>query len=436
MNEPILLPALQGQFGNWVYYSAIMPLSEVRQRIGFARELHNNRRLGELIQRQLQDSGSGRKNRANDIADYLKKNEHRFFNAIVVGIYGGEPIWHPFKIKPRTELGEANVDHLSEQERIGFLELRGTERLFALDGQHRVAGIKKAIANGSDMGGDIQTVLFVPHSNTEEGIQRTRRLFVDLNKKAVPVGTKDIIILDEVDLSAIIARRLVDEHEWFSRGQVDIDRFNATIPKNSKALFSIATLYSVIKRLLPKALAVSKEERKELNQASSIRLPENRIEYYYQRASIYFEGLADSNSQLKKYFELGPESGIALEERSEDVRNVLFRPVGQMVFANAIAGLAEKHDLGYALEVARLFPTDMAKPPFAFVIWDPNLKKMISSGTSLATRLLKFMCSLEPATERLVDSYRLVRRDETVQLPSKFNLGNAVKQSGLPLPPD
>ncbi len=423
MMGPILLPALQGQFGAWVYYSAIMPLSEVKDRIGFARELHRNERLSELIQRQLQDSGSGKWNRASAIAQYLRANDGRFFNAIVVGIYGGEPVWHPFDISARPEFDRVNIDYLAEQERVGFLELRGTERLFALDGQHRVAGIKRAWANGGAAGGDILTVLFVPHSNTEEGIQRTRRLFVDLNKRAVPVGTKDIIILDEVDLPAILTRRLVDEHDWFSRGQVDIERFTATIPRNSDALFSIATLYNVIKRVLPSALASSAEEKNEIKDAFSIRLPEVRIDHYYGRALAYFRGLADANPQLRQYMEEGPESGIAVVARNPDVRNVLFRPVGQVSFATAIAGLAARDGLEAALQAAQSFPTDMAQSPFVHIIWEPTQQKMISSGSGLATRLLKYMCGLEPATDRLRNSYRTALRNDTAQLPNRLDIG-------------
>ena len=422
MIEPILLPALQGHFGDWIYYSAIMPLSEVKERIGFASELHRNERLGDLIQRQLQDSGTGRTNRANEIALYLQANDGRFFNAIVVGIYGGEPVWHPFDIKARPEFDRADIDYLVEQERVGFLELRGTERLFALDGQHRVAGIKRALTNGENASGDILTVLFVPHSNTEVGIQRTRRLFVDLNKRAVPVGTKDIIILDEVDLPAILARRFVDEHDWFSRGQVDIDRFTSTIPRNSNALFSIATLYRVIKRVLPNALASSQDERKELKAASAIRLSEDRIDHYYQRASVYFEGLANANRQLGKYLQNGPESGIAIIARDVDVRNVLFRPAGQIAFAIAIADLAARGGLELALKTARAFPTDMADPPYANVIWDPVQAKMISSGSSLAARLLKYMSGLEPRTNSLIISYRKALRDDSARLPNRLDL--------------
>lgn len=420
VNEPILLPALQGYFGDWTYYTAIMPLTEVKERVGFAHQLHKNKHLSELIQRQLQDSGSGKKNRANEIAKYLHDNESRFFNAIVVGIYGGEPTWHPFDVKARPDHEVENIGHLAEQERVGFLELQGTEHLFALDGQHRVAGIKRALETEQGFAGDILTVLFVPHRNNEVGVQRTRRLFVDLNKRAVPVGTKDIIILDEVDLPAILARRFVDEHNWFSNGQVDIERFTASIPRNSNALFSIATLYDVLKRLLPKALAANKEDREELKSTTNQRLPEDRIQYYYDRAGSYFEGLAAANRQLREYFEEGPQSGIAIQARDPEVRNVLFRPVGQVAFANTIGGLAERDGLERAVDAARSIPVDMNETPYSHVIWDPDQGKMISGGASLAVRLLKYMCGLEAPTEKLRTAYRAAVGDEAARLPNRI----------------
>ena len=261
MSSPILLPALQGRFGDWTYYAAIMPVSEVDARVRFARELHPNESLGDRIQRDLQDSGPAGRNRAVAIADYLRNNDRRFFNSIVVGTYGGEPVWHPFKVVPRSLHDETIDIQLSQQERVGFLELQGTENLFALDGQHRVAGIRKALEAAVEISDDILTVLFVPHLNDAAGVARTRRLFVDLNKRAVPVARKDIIILDEVDLAAILARRLVDDHPWFSKGQIDVDRFNNTIPQMGRALCSIGTLYDVIRRILPRALARTKAEK-------------------------------------------------------------------------------------------------------------------------------------------------------------------------------
>ena len=423
MTKPILLPALQAQFGDWVYYAAIMPLSEIKDRIGFAHLLHRNRNLGELIQRQLQDSGSGKRNRQDAIANYLKENDSRFFNAIVVGTYGGEPVWHPFGITARPDFNMENIGYLAEQERVGFLELTGSERLFALDGQHRVSGIKRALENDGEAATDILTVLFVPHSNTDEGLQRTRSLFIDLNKRAVPVGLKDIIILDEVDLPAILARRLVDDHKWFSRGQVDIQRFTPTIPPDSDALFSIATLYGIIKRLLSTAFAATSEERRELREAVNMRLAEERIDYYYDRAVQYFSGLADLNIRLKEYLDAGPASGIASMARDPEVRDVLFRPVGQMAFANAIAAIAKAKCMQSALDTACMFPMDMATPPYARVIWDIERKRMIASGAPLAGRLLRYMCRLEPANPKLLLSYRLAVGDNSANLPDRFSQG-------------
>ena len=425
MTGPILLPALQGRFGEWTYYSAIMPLSEVRKRVGFAHEIHPNKQLGKRIQRQLQDGSKGVRgqDRAGAIADYLGSHDRRFFSAIVVGIYGGEPVWHPFDVSPRVGFDTEGKARLAEQERVGFLELNGTERLFALDGQHRVAGIGRAIEDGAKVEGDILTVLFVPHIDNDEGIARTRRLFVDLNKKAVPVDKKEVIILDEVDLGAILARRLVEEHRWFSRGQVDLERFSNHVPAGSQSLFSIRTLYDVINRLLRSALAVGPEERQELKYGETERLPNNRIDYYYARALSYFNGLARANGQLAEYWERGPESGIAVDARGPNVRNVLFRPVGQHAYASVVAALSLRDGLESALELVRSLPVDMAEPPFAQVVWDPARAKMTGKGLGLATRLLKYMCGVERSQDRagqLLRDYQAALADDEAGLPARL----------------
>ena len=313
-----------------------------------------------------------------------------------------------------------NIGYLAEQERVGFLELTGTERLFALDGQHRVSGIKRALESDGDASGDILTVLFVPHLNTDAGIQRTRKLFIDLNKRAVPVGLKDIIILDEIDLSAILARRLVDDHDWFSHGQIDIKRFTPTIPADSSALISIATLYTVIKRLLPNALAATAEERQEVREAINIRLSEARIDYYCSRVLQYFRGIADLNEDLQQYLEKGPDSGIAQVARDPEVRNVLFRPVGQIAFANAVSAIAKSKDLNFALKTVRHFPTDMALPPYNGIIWDTERERMIAKGASLAGRLLTYMSGITTDRQKLLYSYRLAVGNESAELPERF----------------
>ena len=59
-------------------------------------------------------------------------------------------------------------------ESLGFLVLRGDEKIFALDGQHRLAGIKRVVED--DLGvraNDEVSVIFVSHQATEAGLERT-----------------------------------------------------------------------------------------------------------------------------------------------------------------------------------------------------------------------------------------------------------------------
>jgi DNA sulfur modification protein DndB len=421
MNDRIFLPALQARFGDWVYYAAIMPLRDVMDRIEFAHVLHKNKRLSDLIQRQLQDETSGgRKNRVGEIVDYLQSSESRFFNSIVVGTYGGDPTWHPFDVTPKQDFEDVESD-LIAQERIGFLELSGSERLFALDGQHRVAGIKRAVVQDEELADELITVLFVPHSNTEAGLRRTRSLFVDLNKKAVPVGRKDIIALDEVDLAAILSRRLVDDHKWFSRGQIDVDRFGLAVPKSSPSLMSIGTLYDVIKAVLPGYAATSEAERKELETASRTRLSEDRLNHYQDRVISYFRLLGKCDDMLASYLESGAGKGIAEKARSAKESRVLFRPVGQRVFADVISTLSKSKGTKHAAKLAQLLPTRLIAAPFVHVIWDPEEEKIVSKGRSLATRVLKYMVGIPPKNiQKTRDDYADAQPDGKGNLPKQL----------------
>ena len=76
--------------GDWIYYVTTMRLSEVAQMIDYAHEIHSNQSLNQLIQRRLNES------RGKKISSYLLREKQRFFNSIVVGVYGGDPSWYDF----------------------------------------------------------------------------------------------------------------------------------------------------------------------------------------------------------------------------------------------------------------------------------------------------------------------------------------------------
>ena len=182
-------PALKSQVGKWVYYLTAMPFREVAARVKRLPRKIDNRQLHILLQRELKES------RLSQISTYLTKVEERFFNAIVVGVEGGDTQWYPVEVSDTGPYGPLRIDSSVYPDSLGVLELDGTERMFTIDGQHRVEGIRKALIDDESLGTDMLPVIIVAHLPTTSGFQRTRRLFSTLNRYARPVSTGDRVLL-------------------------------------------------------------------------------------------------------------------------------------------------------------------------------------------------------------------------------------------------
>ena len=201
MTSPLSIPAIHGTMGNWEFYSAVVPIEEIAKRVRYAEEIHTNPGLSSMIQRKL----TGK--RAGEIHRYLTEREDRFFNSLVVAFYDGPPTWfsgvvrQPLDSKIRESFDIEDIRESGSS--LGILQLSGNEKLFALDGQHRLSGIKLALKKGDLCSADMLSVIFVGHDNTPIGIKRSRVIFTTLNKEAKKVGVGDIIALDENDPAAI-----------------------------------------------------------------------------------------------------------------------------------------------------------------------------------------------------------------------------------------
>ncbi|CAD0326964.1 hypothetical protein CFBP498_19520 [Xanthomonas hortorum pv. vitians] len=398
MSERIFLPALQGSLGSWLYYSALITMTELVERVGYASKIQSNEKLGQLMQRALDD-----KNRTTDLAEYLKKTEDRFFNSLVVGVQGGAPTWHPFGLSstlPEHDLGEV-IER--DQELVGYLELRGDEVLFALDGQHRLSGIKKALETGTDIGEEKVSVIFVPHRNTTDGLRRTRALFIALNKRAVPVAKRDIIALDEVDLPAIITRQLIDEHPWFSRGQVDTEQFGSAIPRTSGAWTTIGQFYNV-NSIIIKSIADTRDND-ELKLGAKNRLSDDRIEAYKADVVDFYRRLAQIDPALKSVFEGKDIEATARRARTEEDPRLLFRPIGMKILAESCALLRKKQSVAASFKQLKKIPITMDARPFSDTIWNAERGRMVPKGAPLALRLTHYMLDLKPGDEKLRQDY-------------------------------
>lgn len=413
MNTPLYLPALQAQLGTWTYYACVMRLADVRDRITYAREIHKNDALSDMIQRELDDKG-----RRADIEQYLLQTKDRFFNSLVVGVYGGNPQWHPFDVKSRSS--SHNAVQFAGQENIGYLELDGKERLFALDGQHRLAGIKAAVEAREALGDERVSVLFVAHATTAAGMRRTRGLFVAINKKAVQVRKRDIIALDEVDHAAILTRQLVDDHPWFSRGQVDINRFTESIPANAPALISIATFYDIIRAAICGVMAPDRKD--EIASGDKVRLADSRLLHFRSLAEEYFEHIVKLDPELQAALKARDFGPLMSAGRERDNPRLLFRPVGLMLVTRALVHLRKTRSLNASLKLAKEIPLLMTERPFVDVIYDPVRNRMSTTNKNLCLRLLLYMLGAAPGDPKLRAAYakHLGKPVGSIRLPNRL----------------
>ena len=375
-----LLPAIRAHIGDWSFYTTTLTFRQVASLINSPDEIHERKKLSDWIQREVIEDHK------IDISKYINENSQRFLGSLIIGIYGGNPDWAPVDIKS----WEANLDLTLEQKnetegKLGFLYLEGNEKLFAIDGQHRVAGIKHAMEthnDSEDIANESIAAIFVGHKpETEEGKQRTRRLFTTVNKKAKPVSKAATIALDEDNGFAIVTRNIIDSHWLFSDERNHISYTSTgSVPANSETLItSVVGLFEIIKDLHP-----SKNKKK----FESNRPTDNNIKQFSDFCLSFIDTLIDNVDSFKRVFVDQIETANLY--RSEDNNYLLFRPIGQRVFARATQVLISRGlPLNQSIEILLRVNMEINSADWHHILWDPINNNMITNKLVIAeTRLL------------------------------------------------
>lgn len=409
----IVLPALRGIMGDWVFYSCLMDIVEISERVRYAEEIHQNKMLSDMIQRQLKIG------RSEQIARYLETQSERFFNSLVVATYGGQPNWHALSDvrskSDKPELKDLDGETISS---LGFLTLRGDEELFALDGQHRLAGIKKLVKGGIDQDPhDELSVIFVAHKENKKGLERTRRLFTTLNKTARPVSKGDIIALDEDDTMAICVRWLIEKTKMFSGSRIAFVATNNMPVNNITALTTIGNLYEVLKILFTNSEFGLKKKEEELRRVRPI---DETLEEYFKYTKSYFMLLKRYFGELAEFFDAEDTSEVVAEYRGGHGGNALFRPIGLEIFTQIIATLTKDMTLGQAVKRAALLPRELTQEPFAGLMWNTSASRIINSNKVTLREILLYMLDRSKLSEtKLLERYRRDTGNDTAELPGK-----------------
>lgn len=371
-----IIPALRAYMGDWIYYITLLKMRDIAVMITFAEEIHSSKSLNELIQRRLSS-------RAGPIRDYILTQQQRFFNSLVIGVYGGSPQWYDLAVRENQLLDPSALPNYID-ESLGILVFDGTETLFAIDGQHRVMGIKEAIEEDPNHGDEEVSALFVAHKNDPAGLERTRRLFTTLNRYAKPVSKKDIIALDEDDVVAITTRNLVENHPLFIE-KISIAEARNISSNDKQSLTSIEVLYDVMDTYLGGgSLRWASFKRIRPSDADIAR-------YYMMKAARFWDLLAEYFPPIAELMASTPSENIAGQYRNNQGGHLLFRPVGLLIVIGVIHDLMGiGGNLRQVLSRISRAPMDLAKQPWVGLLWDSSNMRMITTpeNQKVARRLL------------------------------------------------
>ena len=410
--EKLYLPSLRGLMGDWIYYPCLMKLKDIAEKVRFADQIYESKTLSEMVQRELKDRWG------NEIKEYLLSQEQRFFNSLIVAVYEGEPNWYDISRLEGNEQLDANEIPDDVVASIGILRLSGSEKLFTLDGQHRLMGIKEAVKTNAELGEEELAVIFIAHRTDEAGMARSRRLFTTLNKNAKQVSKSEIIALDEDDTMAIIVRRLIEEHKMFQGERISNNPGANLSTGDFASLTTIVKLYDVLLILFGKIY-----DKQTKAQLTDMRLSDEVLEKHYEYACDYFKRLVNTFKPLQEFLEADDDyATVTAKYRTPEGGNMLFRPIGLSILTEIVAALSQKHELSECMTMVSKLPQKLTDVPLYGVIWNPTRNTIKIKGQALGRNLLLYMLdAYDKDKDELHESYAKalgVEKNE-INLPKK-----------------
>lgn len=375
------IPAIRARMGDWTYYVSTLSFQQVNDNVSrIDQELHRSESLKELIQRSIT-------NNYLSIKNYILNQPELFFNSLVLAVYDDYPDW--------TEI-EVKYDN-TETFQIGLLDFPGNHKIFPVDGQHRVEGIKAALAANPQLAETRVAAIFIGHKNDVEGMKKTRRLFSTLNRYAKPVTMDDIIALDEDDSIAIVTRDLLESHALFSERKVTKSK-NKAIPNDDKYSFtSIITLYEcnweilkMFRKSIKQTAPNPERDNKTLSEYLKFRPSEIDLALFETMCTGFWKDLILEFPYLIDFIKDKSIEPAIRFRNNIDGGNLLFRPVGLLPFIQATIEINKRTQKPFREIFSRFYNIDfqLNNKPWKQVMWNDFEKTMIMGNQGLTKLLL------------------------------------------------
>jgi DNA sulfur modification protein DndB len=372
------IPAIKSRIGDWDYYITTLTFEQVSNKVSrIDEQLHQSDSLNDLIQRSITSNFL-------KIKEYILHQPELFFNSLVLAVYDNYPNWEEVVMKYGEE----------EYYSMGFLDFPGEHKIFPVDGQHRVEGIKAALIENPELCTQKIGAIFIGHKNDHEGKERTRRLFTTLNRYAKPVSLDDIIALDEDDVVAITTRILLEEYDLFSSNRIIYAKQKSIPPNNKNAITSIITLYQANRELVKTYYHTKfnkKPTKERIDDFLKFRPHLDIYQEYIAFVTSFWDAFKNGLAFVQNYLQTDVDA--AEQYRNTEGGNLVFRPIGLLPLVQACIAISERTHASFDDIFARFNNVNfqLSSRPWLYVLWNPLEGKMLMGSPSLTFLMLIYL---------------------------------------------
>lgn len=429
------------------------------------------------------------------LAHYLIKSQSRKFPPILVVVselWVDDPRsenWNPDGTARKTSMP---FEPLDRNGKVGTIDFRSDIAAYVADGQHRVIAIMSVLELlrtgqlplmdkvGKQTGFETREDLvkrynindaqlqqleheslgieFIPAvmkgETREKARRRVRAIFVHVNKTAKRLTEGELALLDEDNGCAIVGRRLALHHSLLKRDQPG-DRVNFksnALPAGGKWLTTLTTLKDMAKAYLTQRKPFSDwlpQRRDEI----PLRPEEQELDQGQQLLDELWDYIAKlpSFSDIQRGGKIDEWREFKSKRFTNGKGHLLMRPLGQLVFAEAI-GWLHLHEDGPQLSLDAIFEKlkrfdedggfEVQEPrsPWYGITYEPARQRMSMTDRDTAVKMLIHLVhGLSPdQREQLLHRFRELRTipDASGQPTYLNHDGKPVKdQSKIQLPP-
>lgn len=242
-------PALRGRMGDTEFYATVLTFGEVAKMVDFVEEVDDWDSHTDPEARSQRRLNTARVER--ELVPYLLNTPDRFYSALTVEVRPTvtEPPSPAIPFEPNGEPLPGGIEY-------GMVMLDGTQLLYALDGQHRLKSIQRAIRINPALAREQVAVILVPFRSQ----RRSQLLFSDLNRYAKAPPKSISLLFSHRDPLVALAKRLISATA-FLRDRVEME--TTTIGKSSGKVATLSTIYEMT-RLLAAGAPLEREDVAEL----------------------------------------------------------------------------------------------------------------------------------------------------------------------------